>query len=159
MTIGEFGLAGSKSLRSSSSIIISGIAVELRGQVACAMEKPRNPDPAVIADDFISSSSTHAMSHASTIASSGGMLVASWFGGSLESRPDVSILVSLNAGNGWSAPVEAANGIQRDGSRYACWNPVLFQPESGPLLLFYKVGKNPRSWWGMCTESSDHGRT
>jgi len=36
---------------------------------------------------------------------------------------------------------------------------VLFQPASGPLLLFYKVGKNPRTWWGMCTESSDHGQT
>ncbi|MFQ5644521.1 MAG: exo-alpha-sialidase [Thiogranum sp.] len=118
-----------------------------------------NPDPAVIADGFISARPAHAMSHASTIASSGGRLVAAWFAGSLESRPDVSIMVARNEGKGWSEPVEVANGKQHDGRRYACWNPVLFQPESGPLLLFYKVGKNPRSWWGMCTESSDHGRT
>jgi len=119
----------------------------------------RSLDPAVISDSFIFSRAPHAMSHASTIAASGGRLVAAWFGGSLESRPDVGILVSLNDGSGWSTPVEVANGEQHDGSCYACWNPVLFQPASGPLLLFYKVGKNPRTWWGMCTESSDNGRT
>ena len=28
--------------------------------------------------------------------------------------------------------------------RYPCWNPVLFQPKDGPLMLFYKVGSNPQ---------------
>src|SRR5690606_3784051 len=37
--------------------------------------------------------------------------------------------------------------------------PVLFQPASGPLLLFYKVGPNPREWWGMLMTSQDAGRT
>ncbi len=119
----------------------------------------QNLNPAVISDSFIFSRTPHTMSHASTIAASGGRLVAAWFGGSLESRPDVGILASLNDGSGWSEPVEIANGEQHDGSRYACWNPVLFQPESGPLLLFYKVGRNPRTWWGMCAESSDNGRS
>ena len=119
----------------------------------------QSTDPSVISDSFIFSSTPHAMSHASTITASGGRLVAAWFGGSLESRPDVGILISLNDGGAWSTPVEVANGEQRDGSRYACWNPVLFQPSSGPLLLFYKVGRNPRSWWGMCAESTDNGLT
>ena len=118
-----------------------------------------NRHPAIIADNFIFSSTPHAMSHASTIATSNGRLVAAWFGGSLESRPDVGIMVSLNEGNGWSTPTEVANGTQHNGTRYACWNPVLFQPESGPLRLFYKVGKNPRNWWGMCIVSNDHGLT
>ncbi len=43
--------------------------------------------------------------------------------------------------------------------RYPCWNPVLFQPKDGPLLLFYKVGPNPRDWWGMLTQSHDGGKT
>ncbi len=115
--------------------------------------------PAVLSDDFIFRKTPHAMSHASTIAASGGGLVAAWFSGSLEARPDVVICVSLNDGGGWSAPMEVANGEQADGSRYACWNPVLFQPLSGPLLLFYKVGNNPRTWWGMCIRSDDGGRT
>lgn len=116
-------------------------------------------DPAILSDRFVFSRAPYAMSHASTIAKSGNRLVSAWFGGSLESRPDVGILASLNEGEGWSTPVEVANGKQPDGTRYACWNPVLFQPASGPLLLFYKVGRNPRTWWGMCTESSDNGLT
>ncbi len=119
----------------------------------------RNRHPAVITDQFIFHRAPHAMSHASTIAASGDRLVAAWFGGSLESRPDVGIQVSLNDGDGWSTPVEVANGMQPDGARYACWNPVLFQPASGPLQLFYKVGTSPRSWWGMCTRSRDNGVT
>ena len=114
-------------------------------------------EPAIISDGFIFTRPPCAMSHASTIAESGAALVAAWFGGSLESRPDVSILVSRNTGEGWSTPRVVADGRQEDGSRYACWNPVLFQPASGPLLLFYKVGRNPRTWWGMLMTSSDHG--
>jgi predicted neuraminidase len=36
---------------------------------------------------------------------------------------------------------------------------VLFQPQGGPLLLFYKVGPSPRRWWGMLTRSGDGGRS
>ncbi len=111
-------------------------------------------DPAIVSDRFIFGQSPNAMSHASTIAETGGRLVAAWFGGSLESNPDVSIWVSQNDGSGWSTPLEVANGIMEDGIQYACWNPVLFQPASGPLLLFYKVGMNAKTWWGMCTASS-----
>jgi len=55
--------------------------------------------------------------------------------------------------------VEVANGIQPDGSRLPCWNPVLFQPKEGPLLLFYKIGPNCDVWWGMVRSSTDHGIT
>lgn len=61
----------------------------------------------------------------------------------------------------WSVPVEVANGVQADGTRYPTWNPVLHQPpgEDAPLLLFYKVGPSPPEWWGMVMESEDDGRT
>jgi predicted neuraminidase len=36
---------------------------------------------------------------------------------------------------------------------------VLFQPKNGPLLLFYKVGPSPGSWWGMMMTSADGGAT
>ncbi|HFD79739.1 MAG TPA: sialidase [Gammaproteobacteria bacterium] len=113
--------------------------------------------PAIIDDGFVFEHSAHGMSHASTLCVSQGRLVAAWFGGSLESRPDVSILVSLNEGDGWSPPREVANGVQPGGERLACWNPVLFQPSGGPLLLFYKVGARPKTWWGMCMRSADGG--
>ncbi len=97
--------------------------------------------------------------HASTIAETSGGLVAAWFAGSHEKNPDVGIRVSRLTDDGWTSPIEVANGIQEDGKRFPCWNPVLFQPQKGPLLLFYKVGPSPSQWWGMMMTSEDHGRT
>lgn len=97
--------------------------------------------------------------HASTILELEDGLMAAWFGGTYERHPDVGIWVSLNVDGSWSKPVEVANGFQHDSLRYPCWNPVLVQPEGGPILLFYKVGPNPRAWWGMLTLSEDRGRS
>jgi predicted neuraminidase len=36
---------------------------------------------------------------------------------------------------------------------------VLFQPKEGPLLLFYKVGPSPSTWWGMLITSRDGGKS
>ena len=99
------------------------------------------------------------MAHASTIAESNGRVVAAWFGGSLESRPDVGIWLSQRGAQGWTPPREVATGLQSDGVRHACWNPVLFQPRGGPLMLFYKVGPAVKSWWGMVMISADGGST
>jgi predicted neuraminidase len=97
--------------------------------------------------------------HASTIEETSTGLIAAWFGGTHERNPDVGIWVSRNDGAGWSGPIEVANGIQSDTLRYPCWNPVLFQPASGGLMLFYKVGPSPREWWGMVVTSEDEGKT
>ena len=97
--------------------------------------------------------------HASTIVQTRDALVAAWFGGTREKHPDVGIWVSRHEGAGWSPPVEVANGVQHPRKRYPTWNPVLFQPKDGPLLLFYKVGPSPSTWWGMLTTSDDQGRT
>jgi len=100
-----------------------------------------------------------AQCHASTIAELPDGLIAAWFGGSHEKNPDVGIWVSLNLGGAWSKPVEVANGFQNDTLRYPTWNPVLFQPKGGPLMLFYKVGPSPSEWWGMLVTSDNGGRT
>ena len=96
--------------------------------------------------------------HASTIAETAGGLVAAWFGGTREKHDDVGIWVSRRGDGGWSVPVQVADGVV-DGRDYPCWNPVLFQPAAGPLLLFYKVGPSPSTWWGVLTTSGDGGRT
>src|SRR5262249_46220219 len=57
-----------------------------------------------------------------------------------------------------SSPVQVADGVIGINKRYPCWNPVLFQPKDGPLLLFYKVGRSPSTWWGMLKTSPDEGR-
>ena len=94
--------------------------------------------------------------HASTLAETSSALVAAWFGGTHEKHPDVGIWVSRQpAGGAWTTPVQVATGVVAPGDRHPCWNPVLFQPETGPLLLFYKVGPNPAEWWGMMIRSAD----
>lgn len=96
--------------------------------------------------------------HASTIVETPGGLVAAWFGGKHEKNPDVGIWLSRRLDDGWTNPVEVVNGVQSPDLRYPCWNPVLFMPADGPLMLFYKVGPSPSQWWGMLTTSKDNGQ-
>ena len=121
-------------------------------------------DDALISAEFIFDTAPFPSCHASTIAAAKSGLVAAWFGGTREKAPDVGIWLSRLDGGKWTPPVEVANGIQHrnpDGTvkRYPTWNPVLFQPSTGPLMLFYKVGPSPSAWWGMLTTSADDGRT
>lgn len=97
--------------------------------------------------------------HASTIVETPAGLVTAWFGGTHEKHDDVGIWVSRQIGGEWSRPVEVANGVESAEQRYPCWNPVLFQPSKGPLMLFYKVGPSPSMWWGMLITSTDNGET
>jgi len=120
--------------------------------------------PGIVAAEFIFAEAPFPQCHASTIAATPRGLVAAWFGGTRERDPDVGIWVSRQVDGRWTAPVEVANGIQytrSDGGahRYPCWNPALFQPKDGPLLLFYKCGPQPSAWWGMLTTSADGGAT
>jgi len=117
------------------------------------------PDPGVVKAEFVFEKAPFAQCHASTIVEVGATLVGAWFGGTREGHPDVGIWISRRDGATWSAPFQAANGAQADGSRRPCWNPVLFQPTQGPLLLFYKVGPSPDRWWGMLKTSEDGGET
>lgn len=117
--------------------------------------------PTVVTNEFIYEKASFPSCHASTLAENQEHLVASWFGGLDEGDPSVGIWVSIHDGQHWSAPVEVANGDQASGDvkRYPCWNPVLHTLSDGRLLLFYKVGPNPRQWWGMVMESIDGGKT
>ncbi len=117
------------------------------------------PLPGLVSSEFIYQSAPFPSCHASTLAETSGGLAAAWFGGSDEGEPDVAIYLSRQEAGTWTAPREVANGIQPDGTRLPCWNPVLFQVPRGPLLLFYKVGPTPQTWWGLRRSSSDAGHT
>ncbi|MGI9455164.1 MAG: sialidase family protein [Aeoliella sp.] len=97
--------------------------------------------------------------HASTIVETRSGLVAAWFGGTDEGDSDVGIWVSRQEGQKWLPPLEVADGSEGSDVDFPCWNPVLFRPTAGPLLLFYKVGPSPSEWWGMLVTSQDGGRT
>jgi len=125
------------------------------------------PDPALPGENgYVSGELIYSLNnrptpqcHASTIAETPSGFVASWFGGKHEKNQDVGIWISHLVDGKWDRPIEVANGIQNSYTRYPCWNPVLFQPDTGPLLLFYKVGPSPREWWGEMMSSEDDGKT
>jgi predicted neuraminidase len=114
---------------------------------------------AILKSEFIYESAPFPSCHASTIVETKSGLVASWFGGTAERNPDVCIYISRNENGQWTSPVAVADGVGFATNRLPTWNPVLFQPKNGPLLLFYKVGPAPKSWWGMMISSEDDGKT
>lgn len=133
-------------------------ASQLRARAARPAAKPRFPG--LVSEDFVFTRAKFPQCHASTICETTRGLVTAWFGGTREKAKDVGIWVSCHDGSGWSAPTEWANGIQPDGTRHPCWNPVLYQPPGdAPTLLFFKVGPDPRTWWGEMMVSYDRGRT
>ena len=114
---------------------------------------------AILLSEFVYEEAPFPSCHASTIEESNqGTLMAAWFGGKHEKNPDVGIWFARLENGHWTSPVEVVNGVQSDTLRYPCWNPVLFQPEQGPMHLYYKVGPSPSEWWGMLVTSADEGK-
>ena len=109
--------------------------------------------------EFIFADAPFLAAHASTIAETAEGLIAAWFAGTREGHGDVGIWAARREDGRWRHPVEVADGRMMPRRRYPCWNPVLFQPKQGPLLLFYKVGPSPSRWWGMLITSEDGGRS
>jgi predicted neuraminidase len=138
--------------------LTSFIPIFLVFLLSCS-ERSKKETSVIVRSEFIFKQAPFPSAHASTIVETGNTILAAWFGGTAEGNPDVGIWLSRYDCTYWSAPVEAANGVQPDGKRYPCWNPVLFQPSGGPLLLFYKVGPNPREWRGRVQTSTDYGHS
>ncbi|MDQ0109652.1 Predicted neuraminidase (sialidase) [Chitinophaga terrae (ex Kim and Jung 2007)] len=98
--------------------------------------------------------------HASTlIETPGKQVLVAFFGGTEEGNKDVGIWTVSQSATGWNAPVEVANGKQVSGTQYPCWNPVFYRTDKKNLVLYYKVGPNPREWWGLQKTSNDNGKT
>jgi predicted neuraminidase len=131
------------------------LVVAASGVALAAMQRV---DP-IVTTEFVFETAPFASAHASTIVETSEGLVAAWFGGTREGAPDVGIWLSRQTQGQWTPPVEVATGIQPDGMRYPCWNPVLFTASDKSLMLFYKVGPSPQGWWGMLRTSRDGGRT
>ena len=112
-----------------------------------------------VQQEFVFQTAPFPSCHASTIAETKSGLVAAWFGGTAERNPDVCIYVSRFENKQWTPPMAVADGVGFATNRLPTWNPVLFQPKRGPLMLFYKVGPSPATWWGMLTTSTDDGKT
>ena len=147
------------------------VLAQADAKVEKALVGNAHPTKSVLKTEFLYSAETAptVSCHASTIVETKDGLVAAWFGGTYEKHPDVGIWFARHVDGKWSVPVEVANGVESPEKRHPCWNPILFQPtrEAGgklsekplPLMLFYKVGPSPDTWWGMLISSNDAGRT
>jgi predicted neuraminidase len=134
---------------------VRSFAVTLAGVAAgCGAQ----PEAIELAEAFVFTEAPFPEAHAATLAETRSGLVAAWFGGTREGNQDVGIWIARHEGGAWTAPEQVADGVDEDGTEYAAWNPVLYHAEpEGTLLLFYKVGPDPRQWWGMQMESHDGG--
>ena len=127
----------------------------------CAvMAQPKGVKAILVKQELVFNKPPFAACHAATIvALPGNMLLGAWFAGAFESSPDVGIWVAAKVNGHWSTPRMIADGVINDTLRFACWNPVLFRTRHGRTMLYYKVGKSPRTWWGMMKFSDDDGKT
>jgi len=114
------------------------------------------PSP-IVYRELVNAVAPTAQCHASTLLETRDGLLAAWFGGRHEGADDVGIWVAHRDAHGWAPPQRVADGAQPQGAPLPVWNPVLFQPRHGSLRLFYKVGPDPKRWWGMQITSTDGG--
>ncbi len=123
-------------------------------------QKPFSGDAAIVKSEFIYKAEDvkFPSCHASTIAETDNGFIAAWFGGTAEKNPDVGIWVSSFENGKWTIPVEVVNGVQHKTLRYPTWNPVLFN-YGDEIILFYKEGPSPSTWWGEYVTSTDNGKT
>jgi predicted neuraminidase len=135
------------------------LATFLSGVLLAATGVPAVTQSVTLQSEFIFETAPFSSAHASTIVETTNGLVAAWFGGTREGAADVGIWLSRRVDGRWTVPVEVATGTGPDGMRYPSWNPVLFDVPGKGLLLFYKVGPSPQTWWGMVRTSRDRGRT
>lgn len=137
------------------------VAALLLISVFLACKSVKNEPKAVnIVQNYIVPNPVTAASHASTLVEiEPNTLLAAWFGGKYEGAKDVSIYLSSYKENKWSAPKKIIEPLIKDGDTLPCWNPVLFKSKAQNLYLFYKVGKNPREWFGAMIVSKDNGNT
>lgn len=96
----------------------------------------------------------------SVIEVSPGILCAVWKGGpgkgksNVDIKENVGIWLSLFENGEWGAAqkiVDAPNSV--------CWTPVLARQPSGELILFYRMGPDPRRAIGFLKRSADQGMT
>ena len=135
--------------------VASLLALFLFSNEIKAQVKAVNIESSYIADPPVTINS-----HASTLVEyQPNEILAAWFGGKYEGAKDVGIYISDYKDKKWSSPKELIQPLIKNGDTLPCWNPVLFKSKSQNLYLFYKIGKNPREWFGAMIVSKDNGTT
>lgn len=123
----------------------------------CCGEEKSLGSSAILKQQFIYEEAPFPKCHASTIVETSDGLLCAWFGGTDEGKRDVAIWLSRYEKDGWTRPAMIVDGVQADGTRHPCWNPVLVA-SGRDATLYFKVGPSPSKWWGERIQSSDGGR-
>jgi len=104
-------------------------------------------NPQVVSERFVSPQLDNFDCHSSSIiATSQDKLCVVW------KSQNVGIWASIFENGAWSAPepiVSAPDSV--------CWSPVLTKRPNGELLLFYRLGSDPRHTISLMKRSSDEG--
>jgi len=115
----------------------------------------------IIKEEFLSPDIEDFDCHSSSIVeTSQGRLCAVWKGGpgkgksNIDMEENVGIWSSQFDGIHWSKSKEIVNAAHS-----VCWNPVLCKHPSGELLLFYRIGSDPRNTVSFIKRSYDAGST
>lgn len=115
----------------------------------------------ILKEEYISPDCKDFDCHSSTIVeTTKGRFCAVWKGGpghgrsNIEIKENVGLWQTLFDGTKWSAPQEIFNA-----NRSVAWNPVLCRNEKGELLLFTRVGPDPRNTVSLFMRSLDGGST
>lgn len=144
-----------------SAVLITGNSSGAANRLDIGEPQPPKHRAGIVLEEFLYKKAGFPSCHSATLIElDNGDLLSTYFGGTAERNPDVEIYISRKKkGGNWAAPVSVADGVQPAGKRLPTWNPVLFQPKGGVLMLFYKVGPSPKEWWGEVKSSTDNGYT
>ncbi|NNM42723.1 MAG: exo-alpha-sialidase [Chlamydiae bacterium] len=117
--------------------------------------------PWIVKEEFISPAVEHFDCHSSNIIETfPGSLCAVWKGGfteghcNVDSKDNIGIWASLFQNGAWTEAKEIVSSPNT-----VCWSPVLCKLSSSELLLFYRMGPNPRSLVSFIKRSYDGGST
>ncbi|KAJ7297587.1 hypothetical protein O6H91_Y047200 [Diphasiastrum complanatum] len=98
---------------------------------------------------------TFKMCHASTIVElEPAHFLVAYFGGTCEGCPDVAIYTQHLKNGIWTGPIQVDDELD-----VPLWNPVLFKMPNRQVLLFYKIGRDCKTWSGFLKRSWDNGET
>ena len=143
----------------SGKLLVAALVIVALSQINFAAGKNRidiKKQPGYISGEIISKATD--MTHSSTIVETKNGLLVAWFGGTAEYNSDCQIWCSKNIGKGWSKPpIVIASNKDYNSEIYPCWNPVLFKLSDKKIVLFYKMGESPYTWFGRYKISVDDG--
>lgn len=113
----------------------------------------------LVKEEFLSPDIDHFDCHSSSIIETGeGKFCVVWKGGpgrgksNTDMAENVGVWSSLFDGLDWSTPKEIVSA-----PKSVCWNPVLCKSMGGDLLLFYRMGPEPRRVVSFLKRSTDQG--